>query len=264
MYVNYDLKVWIILSLQIALLTAFAAAAGVIAAQAIYPTAELRANYVPTDITTLIVGLPLLLISIWLVRRGLLLGLLLWPAAVFYGLYNYFAFLLGAPLSWMTIIYLLIMTLSLYTLIGIGAAVNGAAVKEQVDGRVPVRLAGGVLFAFGAGFMLRSMAEMTGPLTSQEILSQSELALLLTDFIAGAAWLIGGILLWRRTPFGYVGGTGALFQGAMLFMSVIIVMIIQSVTGDIQHGAVDFGVIWVMALVCFVPAALFIRRLRQV
>ena len=49
------------------------------------------------DIFNLAVGLPLLLGSMWLARRGTLIGLLLWPGALFYVLYWYVLYLVGAP-----------------------------------------------------------------------------------------------------------------------------------------------------------------------
>jgi hypothetical protein len=41
------------------------------------------------DALTLAVGLPLLLASVWLARRGSLRGLLLWPGVLFYVAYSY-------------------------------------------------------------------------------------------------------------------------------------------------------------------------------
>ena len=41
--------------------------------------------------------LPILLGSMWLARRGSLAGLLLWPGALFYALYAYVPYLVGAP-----------------------------------------------------------------------------------------------------------------------------------------------------------------------
>ncbi len=47
------------------------------------------------DAANLILGLPALLGSMWFVRRGSLIGLLLWPCALFYALYDYALYLIG-------------------------------------------------------------------------------------------------------------------------------------------------------------------------
>ena len=77
------------LALIIALLAVIASIAGLVSPNTIYPTAELRESFLANDVTTLFIGLPILLASMWLSRRGKLLGLLLLPGALFFILYNY-------------------------------------------------------------------------------------------------------------------------------------------------------------------------------
>jgi hypothetical protein len=70
-----------VLSLLIALLMAAASAIGLLYHAAIYPSKELFESFVSNDIVNLLIGLPILLGSMWWARRGKLLGLLLWPGA---------------------------------------------------------------------------------------------------------------------------------------------------------------------------------------
>jgi len=49
-------------------------------------------------------------------------------------------------------------------------------------------------------------------------IAETELALHISDFLITPAWIIGGVLLWRRKEFGYVIGLGLLFQASMLFI----------------------------------------------
>ncbi len=58
-------------------------------ANRVYPTAELYQSYFPSDIINLIIGFPLLLLTLLLVRRGSLAGLLCWPGALFFVVYSY-------------------------------------------------------------------------------------------------------------------------------------------------------------------------------
>ena len=73
------------------------------------------------------------------------------------------------------------------------------------------------------------------------------------------AWVIGGALLWRREPLGYVTGLALLFQASMLFIGLIVVLILQPVMTTAPFALIDVLVVFVMGLICFVPLALFVR-----
>src|ERR1035437_10237293 len=56
-------------------------------------------GFLVQDLFNLVVGLPILVGALWLARRGSLIGLLLWPVALFYLVYTYLHYLVGAPFS---------------------------------------------------------------------------------------------------------------------------------------------------------------------
>jgi hypothetical protein len=257
--VTHNLDIWYLLSLLLAALTAVAGLAGLLATDAFYPTADLRQAALANDVMTLLLGLPILLGSMWLARRGRLIGLLFWPGAIFYGLYNYLTYLFGMPLTAMYPVYLVIVTLSIFTLVGVVAAVDGAAVRERVNGRLPTRVDGGVLIGFGFLFMLRSLGEMGIALAEQTSLSRPELGLLVADFLLAATLLAGGALLWRKRPLGYVSGIGLLFQASMLFVGLLGIMFLQPVLGGSAYPPGDFLAVLAMGFICFIPFALFVR-----
>ncbi len=256
---SHNLKPAYLSSLIIALLLGVASVAGILLPNDIYPSAELQQAFIANDVVNLFIGLPILLGSMWAARRGKLIGLLFWPGALFYGLYNYLVYLLAIPLTIMYPLYLGIVVLSLYTIIGLVASINGEAVKQRLNGRVPERLAGAVLAIFGILFLLLALGTMMSALINQSPISTPELALLVVDAIASPAWIIGGILLWRRQALGYVGGAGLLFQASMLFIGLIAVLILQPLLIDVPFSLTDVVVVLMMGLICFIPFALFIR-----
>jgi hypothetical protein len=158
--INYGLRLITLSSLAIALLTAVASIASLVYQDDIYPTEALRTSFLANDVVNLFIGLPILLLSMGLAGRGKVVGLLFWPGALFYGLYNYLAYLFGMPFNGMFPFYLAIVTLSIYTTIGLVAGIDGQALKNRLAGRVPEKLAGGVLTAFGILFMLFFLATM--------------------------------------------------------------------------------------------------------
>lgn len=243
----------------IAILMAVAAGSGLLWSETIYPTSELLQSFLPTDVSLVFIGLPMLLVSMWLTWRGKLIGLLFWPGAVFFVLYNYIVYVLAMPLTAAYLLYLAVIPLSVYTLINLLASIDQREVKGRLEGAVSERLAGGVLAGLGFLFFLRAIYIIVSALTRQTLITETELAANSTDFIIAPAWVIGGMLLWRHQALGYTTGLGLLFQGSMLFIGLIIVLLLQPILADMPIGFVDVVVVFIMGLICFIPCGLFIR-----
>lgn len=97
------------------------------------------------DVFNLAIGLPILVGVLWLARRGSLIGLLLWPGALFYLVYTYVHYLVGAPFSALFLGYVAIVALSAYTTIGLVASIDCDTARQRLAGAVRPRLVGGVL-----------------------------------------------------------------------------------------------------------------------
>jgi hypothetical protein len=246
-------------SVIMAILMAGAAGAGLLLQRTIYPSDDLHQAFVPTDVSILFIGLPMLLVSMWLARRGKLIGLLLWPGALFFTFYNYLIYVLAMPLSVAFLLHLALVAFSTYTLIALLASIDAQAVQEALAGAVPERLAGGILAGLGLVFFLRALGVMIGALAGQAPITAAELALNSSDTLISPASVVGGVLLWRRKAFGYVTGVGLLFQASMLFIGLIILLLLQPLIVDAPFALVDVLVVFAMGLICFVPFALYVR-----
>jgi hypothetical protein len=257
--VTHGLTPIYILSLAVAGLMATASIAGIVYRAAVYPTDELVHTFLPNDVVNLLIGLPILLGSMWAAWRGRLAGLLCWPGALFFVLYNYIVYLLALPPSAAFLLHLALVALSAYTLIGLVAAIDGTAVQQALAGSVPERLAGGILAGFGLLFFLRATAVIGGAVSSGAPVAGTELAVNTSDFLITPAWVMGGILLWRRKQLGYVAALGLLFQASMLFVALLAFLLLQPFLTAAPLAAVDIAVILVMGSICFVPFALFAR-----
>jgi hypothetical protein len=247
------------LSFIIAILMAAASVTGLLYRAVIYPTNDLLQSFVSNDVVNLFIGLPILLGSMWLARRGKLIGLLCWPGALFFVLYNYIVYVFAMPLNVAFLLHLTLVTLSVYTIIGLIASIDGEAVQQRLIGSVPDRAAGGILVGLGLLFFLRVIGVTVSALTSQTPIAETELALHVSDFLITPAWVIGGVLLWRRKEFGYVTGLGLLFQASMLFIGLIIFLLLRPFLTTAPFVLADAVVIFIMGLICFIPFALFVR-----
>jgi hypothetical protein len=257
--VRQSLTLLYALSLLVALLMAVASVAALLYPTAFYPAEDLFQAFVPPDVVSLLIGLPVLLGSLSLARRGRLIGLLLWPGALLFVLYNEIVYVFALPLNLGFLLHLGQLTLSLYTLIGLTASIDGAAVQRRLARSVPERVAGGVLAALGALFFLRVIVVMAGAIASQTPVLGPELALQLADFVVAPGMVTGGVLLWRRQRLGYVTGLGLLFQASMLFVGLIVVLLLQPFVLDAPFAPLDVVVVFVLGLLCFVPLVLFAR-----
>lgn len=253
--ITRDLTLAYALSLVVALLMAGASIVGLLHPTVIYPTDELRRWLVTNDALNLVAGLPLLLGSMGLARRGRLIGLLCWPGALFYVLYVYLAYTLSVPFGVLFLPYLLLVSLSACTLIGLVASVDGEAVRQRLSGSVPARVSGGILLGLAILIIARQTALITTALIRQAQVGAGELAVWIDDFaVACPALLVVGVQLWRRRALGYVGGGGLFLAYGVLAIGLI--------PGMISASPIDVGgiiVVLVMAAVCLAPFAFFVR-----
>lgn len=248
-----------VVSLVIAALMTIASVMGLVFQAVVYPTPELRQAFVPSDVINLCMGLPALLCSVWLAWRGKLIGLLFWPGALYYVFYTYLVYVFGMPLNAGFLLHLALVTSSGYTMISLVASIDKSTVRRQLTGAVPERMAGAVLAGLGILFVARVIVLMIQALANQTLVGKPELALYVSDVVTAPALVIGGVLLWRREPLGYVAGLGLLFQASMLFLGLIVVLILQPFITTAQFVLGDVLAVSVMGMVCFVPFALFVR-----
>lgn len=247
------------LTLGVSLILATASIAGLLYQDTFYPAEELRRSFVANDVLNLFIGLPILLGSLWLARRGRLLGLLFWPGALFYVFYNALVYTFALPVNAAFVLNLALMAMSVYTMIALLATIDAQTVRQRLAGVVPERMAGGALFGLGILFILFVAGALAGALFNGTPVTAGDRALHVADLTIAPSLAIGGLLLWRRQALGYVTGVGLLFQATMLFVGLLALLLLQPLLFPVPFRAGDVIVVAVMSLFCFVPFALFIR-----
>lgn len=261
--IRSDLTLTYTLTLVIIILMTATSIAGLVSGNVFYATQELRSTFVANDAANLLIGLPLLLGSMWLARHGKLIGLLCWPGALFVVLYTYLIYsiaLILARLSLFTLLpYLSLVAISVYALFGLITGIDGKLVQKSLTGAVPERIGAGVLAGFGLLFFLRALGGIVNVLSHATPMPATGLAVDITDLLITPFWVVGGIQLWRRKTWGYVAGFGLLFQACSLFIALIFVMLLQLFLNSAPISVGDVGAIAVMGLICFIPFVLFVR-----
>lgn len=247
------------LSLVVAILMAAVSLTGLLLPANIYPTEELRRAFLANDVVNLLIGLPVLLGSLRSAGRGRLLGLLFWPGALFYVIYNSIAYAVAMPLTLCFAINLALVILGILAMCVLISSLDGTAVQAQIKGKVPERYMAGTLIGFGALFFLMAAGKVAGFVAGQVVIPWAEVAVQIADLLVTPTWVLGGILLWRKQPLGYVSAVGLLFQASMLFVGLLVFFLLQPFVAGVPFPTNDFVVVAVMSLICFIPFGLMVR-----
>jgi len=152
------------LALVATLLAAVAALAG-LAVRGLYVDAP---NWVQqaqgTDLATLFLAVPVLVVGLWKAARGSSAGRLAVVAGLLYLVYNYAIFAFSVAMNPLTAVHIAIFGLSLWSLLLAGRSAVGGA--ESVTERLNRRAAGGLLVGVGAIFGLLWLGQIAATSTT--------------------------------------------------------------------------------------------------
>jgi hypothetical protein len=257
--VKRDITLVYLISGIVASIMCVVSVAGILFGNDIYPTSQVSSN-IGTDTLNLVVTLPTLLTAMWFARRGSLIGLLIWPGALFYILYVYTFYILGVPFNLLFLPYIVLVTLSGYTIIGLVASIDGEAVRQRLGGKVPERITAGMFLLISILFLVVDVVLIVNALTSHASVSSTSYASWVTDFtVQLPALLIAGVLLWRREALGYVAAPGLLFQGAVLNAGFALVLVIQALFTASSINVPFVALVFVIGAISFILLTFFVR-----
>lgn len=213
------------------------------------------------DLVTLLLAVPLLVLSLVLSKRGSQRAQLVWLGMLFYTLYNYAFYLFGAAFNSLFLVYVALFTLSIFALIFGIASLNVKGITGQFRPGTPVKWIGGymmlVVLLLGSFHISLSLTYvLTGQVPDivinvehpTNVISALDLSLVVSFGLLGAVWL------WKRQPWGYVLAVIWNVQGAvyMVALSAAAVWAFQAgASEDIMQVAL-WGSIGVGCLISFV------------
>jgi len=236
---------------------------GILFRQAVYPSTDLRRMFVPNDVASLCTGLPLLPVSLFLIRRRKSIGLFSLSGALLFVLYNYLIYLFAMPTGIMFPLHLALIILSACAQGSLIAQIDAPSVRQRLAGAVPARATGGILAAFGVLFLMRAVGVLAPAMAYHTPIARTESAVDIADLLITPLWIFVGFLLILRKAYGYVVAPGLLFQAGMLFIALIVFLVLQPFLTGVPFRWIDIVVIVAMGSVCFVPLFVFIREAAQ-
>lgn len=114
------------------------------------------------------------------------------------------------------------------------------------------------MIVMGLAFMARASVHLLDAIKGAHI-TLSILGVNVADLLVCAFWVVGGLLLLKKSKVGYVMSFISFFQAVLLFIALLIFMVIQPMLCATSFIWIDFLVIAVTSLIFFIPFMLLVR-----
>jgi hypothetical protein len=240
---------------------------GLYAHDTLFSAAAFRAM----DGLTLVVALPLLLISSWLYRRGSMRGGLVLAGALTYFVYNGASMTFGAAFNSLFLVYTALFSASLFAFVATLMAFDVKALAARVAPGLPRRGLALFLFVAGLGTLGLWLSDLVGPLLAGE--APKLLGPYTTMFTHGfdsaiitPAAVLAGVFLLQRKPLGYLVAAPLLILCTLNGVAVITQTVSQTLAGVIFPIGVYVGMVgsWVvMGVFAIWLATAFFRNIAE-
>jgi hypothetical protein len=204
-------------------------------------------SFLTQDVITLVVVVPLLVICLSLTRRGSVRGLLVWMGTLFYIAYAYSFAVLGTWLPPLFLVYVAIVSMSVYSLIFVLVSTEADALRARFSAHTPVRWAGGFLMVMSLLLATMWVAMIVGDILSGTQPKSTQFVIWPLDLvIALPALFWGGLWLWRRQALGYVVGGIVLMkaaaEGLALVAQTVVTLFMSGIGDDVLPAYAVIGV----------------------
>ena len=217
-------------------------------------------GYRAADAVTLVLALPLLIISLLLYRRGQFRGGLLLTGVLAYFLYTYGSMAFGAAYNPLFLVYVVLFSASLFALVLSLMSFDVPELPAHFSTGLPRRGIGVFLIISGVILALVWLALSTIPalLASTVPLEVASYTTFITGVvdigIVSPVLIVSGALLLQNMPLGYLLSSTMLVFTVTLGMSLLAAGIAQLVTGVVTIGqfigfTVPFAMLTLIALV---------------
>jgi hypothetical protein len=259
---------WLWLSLTAALLAAVGSVAGLLASDSIYDqeTVALADASAAQDIVNLALVAPLMAALAVGASRGSIRAYLCWLGLVAFTVYNYAIYAFAIHFGPLFLVWVAVLGLSLFALIGGLSTLGATAVQSRFAGRA-TPVPAWFLIVVGALFVLLWLGEIVPDLLAGDpsrsasdwnIPTNPVHVLDLAFFLP--ALVASGVLLLRRHPVGYATAAGQLTWIALTCLPILVTPLVANARGH-EPG---WAVMPPISTLCILTLAVLVLLLRQV
>lgn len=212
-----------------------------------------------SDFITAIIGIPLLLISLYFTYKGSLRGKLMLTGTLGYFLYTYISYTFLWMYNPFFIVYVVLMTLSLYAFILCFMSFDIENMSSMFNKNLPVRLLGGfqlfIGFAIGMMWLGKIAPSIFGGATPVGLEHYTTLVIQGLDLgIVVPTAVLSGIFIIKRKPLGYLLSSVIIIKGFTM-LTCISAMLINMALNGVDMSLVEifvFSLFNILALICLV------------
>lgn len=228
-------------------------------------SAFLRAS----DLVTLVVAVPALLVASMLGLRGSVRAQLMWAGMLAYSVYTYAFYAFGTVFNDLFLLHVALFSMSGFALALIMVNLDVDEIAHRFKGRTPVRTISGLLFLLavpiGAIWVFFSLRlAITGQLPPETLLVQPlpavHLAYVLDLALLVPSYVLAAVLLWRRMAWGFVAATVLLVSGLVQQLNYMAALAFQS-QADVPGATVFDPQEPIIVLVYLIALALLLVNL---
>ncbi len=230
-----------------------------------YDSVSSAAQQQANDLITVIVGLPLLIVSSLLSFRGSMRGRLLLTGTLGFFLYTYMSMCMLTAYNALFLVYVALFGLSLYAFILSMMSFDIEGLKAHFSERLPRRWIAGLLFVVGAFLGIAWLGRIGGPLlqgidpalenTTTLVIQAMDLVL-----VVPLAFL-AGVLLLRSNSWGYLLASVVLLKGVTLGLAVSTMSVNMALHGVGESLGIMVPFLFITAA-NLVMAVLLLRNVR--
>lgn len=224
--------------------------------------AQMQAN----DLVTLLLGLPLLLISFRLTLRGSLRGRLLLTGTLGFILYTYITMSFGAAYNKLFLVYVALSSLSLFAFILSMMSFDLDTLPAHFSEKLPRGWIAGLLF-FAAGFLtlawLGRIAATFATDAIPELENTTSMFIQAMDLgLIVPLCVLSGILLLKRNAWGYLLASVGLTKFLTLGIAVSLMGLNMARVG-VPVSAVELGIFPTIALANLILVVVLLKNIQE-
>ena len=230
-----------------------------------YDTVSAAAQTQANDFVTLVLGIPLLLVSTWLACRGSLRAHLLLSGTLGFFLYTYMSMSFLSSYNALFLIYVALFSLSLFAFVISLLGIDLAGLPQRFSARLPRGWIAGALF-FGGGFLLLAwLGRIVPPLLQNSLpVLENTTSLVIQALDLGLIVplsILSGILLLRRSAWGYLLASVAVLKFVTMG-SAVTAMGINMVLAGVPASPIELAVFPTITLLNLVMAVLLLKNIK--
>lgn len=232
-----------------------------------HDSVSMAAQAIGQDCVTLFIGIPLLLISLYLSRKNLLKGRLLLTGTLGYFLYTYASYSFLSMYNSFFILYVLLMSASFFSFTLAMMSFEIQKLPLLFDKKLPVKFIGGFLLFASFAFGMMWLSKIVGPLinhTSPEgIEHYTTLVIQALDlgFVVPVG-VLAAILLIKRKPFGFLLAPVVIIKDITLLTALTAMVFLQMKAG-IEVSFAVIGIVLLLNLVVIYCLVLIMKNMKE-